>query len=47
MTYYDIRLDGVEKPLTLSMKNIMGREVLDRGARARVGWDARSLVLFG
>ena len=47
MTYYDIRLDGVERPLTLSMKNIMGREVLERGDRARVGWDARSLVLFG
>ncbi|ARE38261.1 Putrescine transport ATP-binding protein [Rhodovulum sp. P5] len=46
MTYYEVGLDGVEKPLTISMKNLVGRPVLDRGAEARVAWDARSLVLF-
>ena len=46
MTYYDVRLDNVEKPVTISMKNLVGRQVLERGARTRVSWDARSLVLF-
>jgi spermidine/putrescine transport system ATP-binding protein len=46
MTYYDVRLDGIEKPLQLSMKNVTGRPVLERGDRARVSWDPRSLVLF-
>ncbi len=46
MTYYDVRLDGIEKPVTISMKNIVGRPVLDRGTATRVSWDARSLVLF-
>ncbi|TCP42114.1 ABC transporter ATP-binding protein [Rhodovulum marinum] len=46
MTYYEVRLDGVEKPMTISMKNLVGRPVLERGSQARVAWDARSLVLF-
>ena len=32
--------------MSLSMRNVVGRPVLDRGDRARVAWDARSLVLF-
>ncbi len=46
MTYYDVRFDGVERPITISMKNTVGSEVLERGDTARVSWDARSLVLF-
>ncbi|MEL6914975.1 MAG: ABC transporter ATP-binding protein [Pseudomonadota bacterium] len=46
MTYYDVRLEGVPEPVTLSMKNIVGRPVLERGAMARVAWDPRALVLF-
>ncbi|MBN2906456.1 MAG: ABC transporter ATP-binding protein [Rhodobacteraceae bacterium] len=46
MTYYEVRLEGVERPMTISMKNLVGRPVLDRGAEARVAWDAGSLVLF-
>jgi len=46
MTYYDVRLDGVDRPMTISMKNLVGRPVLERGVEARVAWDARSLVLF-
>ncbi|NKB27195.1 MAG: ATP-binding cassette domain-containing protein [Rhodobacteraceae bacterium] len=46
MTYYDVRFDGAETPVTISMKNLAGRTVLDRGARARVGWDPRALVVF-
>ncbi|MEO0486625.1 MAG: ABC transporter ATP-binding protein [Pseudomonadota bacterium] len=46
MTYYDVALPGVPEPLTLSMKNTVGRPVLDRGAKAQVAWDARALVLL-
>jgi spermidine/putrescine transport system ATP-binding protein len=46
MTYYDVRLDGVDRPVTISMKNLFGREVWERGADVRVAWDARALVLF-
>ena len=46
MTYYDIRLDGVPAPVTISMRNLPGRAVLERGARARVAWDASAMVLF-
>lgn len=46
MTYYDVRLDGIEKPLNIAMKNIIGRPVLDVGAPAKVVWDERSLVVL-
>jgi spermidine/putrescine transport system ATP-binding protein len=47
MTYYDVRLEGVAKPVTISMRNLISRPVLERGARARVGWDPAAMVLFG
>ncbi len=46
MTYYSVRLDGVEAPLTISMRNLFGRKVLERGDDARVAWDPGALVLF-
>jgi len=46
MTYYDVRIDGTESPVRISMRNVFGRPVLDRGARARVGWSPGALVLF-
>ncbi|MEM6729692.1 MAG: ABC transporter ATP-binding protein [Pseudomonadota bacterium] len=46
MTFYDIAIDGLPEPLTLSMKNVVGRPVLARGASARVAWDPRAFVLF-
>jgi len=46
MTYYDVRIDGTETPVRISMRNVFGRPVLDRGARARVGWSPGALVLF-
>jgi spermidine/putrescine transport system ATP-binding protein len=47
MTYYDVRIPGVPNPLTISMKNLIGRPVLDVGTPTRVAWDERSLVLLG
>jgi spermidine/putrescine transport system ATP-binding protein len=46
MTYYDVLLDGAEKTVRISMRNLVGRPVLDVGTRTDVTWDPRSLVLF-
>ncbi|MES2846433.1 MAG: ABC transporter ATP-binding protein [Pseudomonadota bacterium] len=46
MTYYDVRIDGTQAPVRISMRNVFGRPVLDIGTRARVGWSPGALVLF-
>ncbi|MFT3687475.1 ABC transporter ATP-binding protein [Paenirhodobacter sp.] len=46
MTYYDVKLDGVDKPVRISMRNVFGRPVLDVGTRTRVAWAPGALVLF-
>ena len=46
MTYYDVRLDGTEKALRMSMRNVYGRPVLERGQRTRVAWSPGALVMF-
>ncbi|MBW7922287.1 MAG: ABC transporter ATP-binding protein [Rubellimicrobium sp.] len=46
MTYYDVRVPGVDEPLHLSMRNVIGRPVLDVGTPTRISWDERALVLL-
>ncbi len=46
MSYYEVRLEGVEKPVQISMRNVVGRPVLPRGSRTRIAWEAGALVLF-
>ncbi|WP_179380370.1 ABC transporter ATP-binding protein [Jannaschia marina] len=46
MTYYDVRLDGCERPVRISMRNVFGRPVLDIGAEARLAWSPGALTLF-
>ena len=46
MTYYDVKLEGAAQPMRLSMRNVPGRPVLDRGAKARLGWSPGAVVLF-
>ena len=46
MTYYDVKLDGVAEAVRISMRNVFGRPVLERGARTRVAWSSGALVLF-
>lgn len=46
MTYYAVRLAGVDEPVTISMRNTAGRSVLTPGSAVRVGWGADSIVLF-
>jgi spermidine/putrescine transport system ATP-binding protein len=46
MTYYDVRVNNVPEPLTIAMKNMIGRPVLDVGAQTRIAWDERAIVVF-
>jgi spermidine/putrescine transport system ATP-binding protein len=46
MTYYDVKLDGSDVAIRISMRNVFGRPVLDIGARTRVAWSPGALVLF-
>jgi spermidine/putrescine transport system ATP-binding protein len=46
MTYYDVKLDGADQPIRISMRNVFGRPVLDIGARTKVAWSPGALVLF-
>ena len=46
MTYYDVKLEGVETPVRISMRNVFGRPVLDVGTQTRVAWSPGALVLF-
>ena len=46
LTYYRVRVDGVDEPLTVSARNAVGRPQLAPGSRLRLGWSADSLVLL-
>ncbi|WGH78303.1 ABC transporter ATP-binding protein [Jannaschia ovalis] len=46
MTYYDVTLDGADRPVRISMRNVFGRPVLEIGARARVAWSPGAVTLF-
>ncbi len=46
MTYYDLKLDGTDAPVRISMRNVFGRPVLDIGTRTKVAWSPGALVLF-
>jgi spermidine/putrescine transport system ATP-binding protein len=46
MTYYEVEPDGLDKTLTISMKNLMGREILEIGTPVRISWREDALVFF-
>ena len=46
MTYYDVRLPGVDAPATISMRNTAGRRILAEGEPARIGWSPDSIILL-
>ena len=46
MTYYVVKLPGVDAPATISMRNTAGRRILAAGDKARVGWSPESIVLL-
>ncbi|MDE0761025.1 MAG: TOBE domain-containing protein, partial [Planktomarina sp.] len=46
MTYYEVKLPSKDEPITVTMRNTAGREVLAIGAKAWVGWSISSLLLL-
>ncbi|MEM6634852.1 MAG: ABC transporter ATP-binding protein [Pseudomonadota bacterium] len=46
MSFYQVAIEGTDQTLTVSMKNVMGGELLNPGAPASVAWDPRALLLF-
>jgi spermidine/putrescine transport system ATP-binding protein len=46
MTYYDVRLDGADRPVRVSMRNVFGRPVLEIGTEARLAWSPGAITLF-
>ena len=46
MTYYGVKLTGVEQPVTISMRNTAGRTIAPAGSRMSVGWGTDSIILF-
>ncbi|XDZ66938.1 ABC transporter ATP-binding protein [Alphaproteobacteria bacterium LSUCC0684] len=47
MTYYDVAVDGLDREVTVSMRNTAGRRVLDIGEKTRLGLGRESLLLLG
>ncbi|MEM8824971.1 MAG: ABC transporter ATP-binding protein [Pseudomonadota bacterium] len=46
MTYYDVVLNGAPAPIRVSMRNVFGRPVLERGAKARLAWSPGAMTVF-
>ena len=46
MTYYTVRLQGLDAPVTISMRNTAGRSVVPPGSEVSVGWGPDSVVVF-
>ena len=46
MTYYDVQLADTDITATISMRNTVGRPILEVGDRARVGWGLDSLTIL-
>jgi len=47
MTYYDVAVDGLDREVTVSMRNTAGRRVLEIGEKTRLGLGRESLLLLG
>ena len=46
MTYYEVTIEGIKKPIEISMRNTAGRAVLKQGDKTRVGWSNESILLL-
>jgi spermidine/putrescine transport system ATP-binding protein len=44
MTYYRVALEGLDEPVVVSMRNAVGRRILQAGEAVGVGWAPESLV---
>lgn len=46
MTYYDISLPSLDKPIWLSMRNTPGRQIMNTGDAVRIEWSQDSILLL-
>lgn len=46
LTYYDVRLDGLDTPICVSMRNTTEQKMLEPGDRTRIGWSDRSAIFL-
>ena len=46
MTYYDIQIGDTDIKATVSMRNTVGRPVLEPGAKTQVAWGNASLTII-
>ncbi len=46
LTYYDVAVEGINKPLSISMRNTAGRRVYAVGEMVEVGWSEKSMVVL-
>ena len=46
MTYYDVTIEGADKPVVVSMRNTSNRELREVGHHVRIGWENASAVLL-
>ena len=46
MTYYDVKFEGSETPVVVSMRNTSNRELKQVGQKVRIGWENASAVLL-
>ena len=44
MTYYSVAVPGRDEPITVSMRNTVGRRILSENEPVRIGWGPESLV---
>ncbi|TDE38840.1 ABC transporter ATP-binding protein [Antarcticimicrobium sediminis] len=46
LTYYDVKFDGSDTPVVVSMRNTTNREIKEVGQKVRIGWENASAVLL-
>ncbi len=46
LTYYEVKFDGLELPVTVSMRNTTTRDIKQVGRKVRIGWGSGSAVLL-
>ena len=46
LTYYDVKFEGSDTPVVVSMRNTSNRELREVGQQVRIGWESASAVLL-
>ncbi|MGJ8570218.1 MAG: ABC transporter ATP-binding protein [Hoeflea sp.] len=46
LTYYDVKFEGSDTPVVVSMRNTSNRKLREVGQQVRIGWESASAVLL-